>query len=82
MAAINLFATGLPLLSSVLQTATGMGGGVGERCPGNRLASGIPAGASVPRDNLGPAPKLALNQEKNSVEEGCKSSAVQPVPDD
>jgi len=60
MAAINLFATGLPLLSSVLQTATGMGGGVGERCPGNRLASGIPAGASVPRDNLGPAPKLAL----------------------
>ena len=53
MAAINLFATGLPLLSSVLQTA-------GERCPGNRLASGIPAGASIPRDNLAPAPKLAL----------------------
>ena len=55
MAAINLFATGLPLLSSVLQTA-------GERCPGNRLASGIPAGASIPRDNLGPAPKPALKR--------------------
>ena len=62
MAAIDLFATGLPLLSSVLQTATGMGGGVGERCPGNRLASGIPAGASIPRDNLGPAPKPALKR--------------------
>ena len=71
MAAINLFATGLPLLSSVLQTATGMGGGVGERCPGNRLASGIPAGASIPRDNLEPAPKLALIGKERDADIIC-----------
>lgn len=38
----------------------GGGGGLGERHPGNPLASEIPSGASLPRANLPPAPKLSL----------------------
>ena len=57
-----LFATGL--LSSVLQTTTGLRGRVGEGCPQNRLANGIPTGASTPHDNLGLAPKLAQRVRK------------------